>query len=66
MNKSTTPDDVLNFWFSERVKPLWFKKSDEFDREIKQRFFDSYQLAKTGKLTSWRDRSFNYPRSVSP
>ena len=57
MSKSITPDDVLNFWFSERVKPLWFKKSDEFDREIKQRFLDTYQLAKTGELTSWRDRS---------
>jgi uncharacterized protein (DUF924 family) len=57
MSKSTTSDDVLEFWFLERVKPLWFKKSDEFDREIKQRFFDTYQLAKTGELTSWRDRS---------
>jgi uncharacterized protein (DUF924 family) len=43
MSKSTTPDDVLNFWFSERVEPLWFKKSAEFDREIKQRFLDTYQ-----------------------
>jgi uncharacterized protein (DUF924 family) len=57
MSKSTTSDDVLTFWFSEQVKPLWFKKSDEFDRQIKQRFFDTYQLAKTGGLISWRDRS---------
>ena len=54
MARSTTPDDILNFWFSERVKPLWFKKSDEFDREIKERFIDTYQLAKTGALDSWR------------
>lgn len=57
MSKTTTPDEVLNFWFSEQVKPLWFKKSDEFDREIKQRFLNIYQLAQTGELTSWRDRS---------
>lgn len=59
MSKSITPNEVLNFWFSERVKPLWFKKSDEFDREIKQRFIATYQLAQTGELNSWRDRSFN-------
>lgn len=57
MSRSTTPNDVLNFWFSERVKPLWFKKSDEFDREIKQKFIDTYQLAKTGALDSWRNRA---------
>ena len=57
MSKTTTPDEILNFWFSERVKSLWFKKSDEFDREIKQRFINIYQLAQTGALTSWRDRS---------
>ena len=54
MAKSTTPDDVISFWFSERVKPLWFKKSDEFDREIKEHFIDTYQLAKTGALDNWR------------
>ena len=59
MSKSTTPEDILNFWFSERVKPLWFKKSADFDREIEQRFFDTYQLAKTGELDDWRDRSKN-------
>ena len=57
MSKPTTPDEILNFWFSEKVKPLWFKKSAEFDREIKQRFFDTYQLAKTGALADWRNAS---------
>ncbi len=57
MSKTATSNEVLNFWFSEGVKPLWFKKSDEFDREIKQRFINIYQLAQTGALASWRDRS---------
>ena len=50
MSKPTTPQDVLNFWFSEKVKPLWFKKSADFDREIKQSFLDTYQRGKTGVL----------------
>ena len=54
---TATPDDVLNFWFSENIKPLWFKKSTDFDREIKQRFFDTYQRGKTGALDDWRNSS---------
>ena len=57
MSKPTTPEDVLNFWFSERVKPLWFKKSADFDLEIKQRFLDTYQRGKTGALADWRNSS---------
>ena len=55
MIESSTPDEVRDFWFSETVKPLWFKKSAELDREIKQRFLDTYQLAKTGALDDWRN-----------
>ena len=54
MSKLIAPSDVIDFWFSESVKPLWFKKSAEFDREIKQRFLDTYQLAKIGSLDNWR------------
>lgn len=56
MNKSHLSSEVLNFWFSERVKPLWFKKNAEFDREIKQRFLITYQLAKS-ELNNWREQA---------
>ena len=59
MIESSTPDEVRDFWFSETVKPLWFKKSAELDREIKQRFLDTYQLAKTGALDDWRNEPHN-------
>ncbi|MGB5633562.1 MAG: DUF924 family protein [Waterburya sp.] len=52
--------EVLNFWFDERVKPQWFKKSEEFDREIKERFESMYRYAKTGELDRWR----NVPHST--
>lgn len=47
--------EVLNFWFSEAVKPLWFKKSEEFDREIKECFEAMYCQAKTGVLDDWQN-----------
>ena len=64
MGKATTPLDIINFWFSQEVKPLWFKKSAEFDRQIKQRFYDTYQLAKTGALDDWRDVPQNALASI--
>ncbi len=45
--------EVIDFWFSERVKPLWFKKKEEFDRKIKERFEPMYLEAKQGKLDKW-------------
>lgn len=57
MDKSSIPSDVLNFWFSEEVKPLWFKKSSAFDREIEARFINTYLMAKTGALDNWKNNS---------
>ena len=52
--------EVLNFWFDEQVKPQWFKKSEEFDRAIKERFESIYRQAKIGELDQWR----NVPHSA--
>ncbi len=54
MEQSCTPSEILDFWFSEKVQPLWFKKSPEFDREIETRFINTYLIAKTGELDNWR------------
>lgn len=51
--------DVIDFWFDPQVKPLWFKKSEEFDRQIKERFEAVYLRAKTGELDKWRDSSLS-------
>lgn len=59
MGRATTPGDIIDFWFSEEVKPLWFKKSTEFDRKITRHFLDTYQLAKTGALDDWRNLAQN-------
>src|SRR3954471_16618809 len=35
---SLTAIGVLDFWFSDRARPLWFKTDPEFDDEIRSRF----------------------------
>jgi uncharacterized protein (DUF924 family) len=46
---------VLEFWFSERARPLWFEKNQAFDDEIRARFGPTLELAAAGALDDWRD-----------
>lgn len=48
-----TPAEVLTFWFSERVRPLWFRSTPAFDEEIRQRFEATWQAARDAKLSEW-------------
>lgn len=50
-----TAQDVLDFWFDEANRPFWFAKSDEFDHNIRSRFFDVWQKAAAGELSDWRE-----------
>ncbi|MGL6340155.1 MAG: DUF924 family protein, partial [Waterburya sp.] len=54
-----------NFWFDPEVKPFWFKKNQDFDHTIKQRFLNIYQQAIAegvakpiaGALNHWRNNA---------
>ncbi len=48
-----TPQDVLEFWFSDQMKPNWFAKSDEIDARIRDDFATTYQAAHDGRLEHW-------------
>jgi uncharacterized protein (DUF924 family) len=51
--QALTPQDVLDFWFSERAKKSWFERSDAFDDECRTRLGDAAAAAKSGDLDSW-------------
>lgn len=55
MDKIASAADVLEFWFSARVTPLWFNSTPEFDNEIRTRFFATFKAAVYGELTGWTD-----------
>jgi uncharacterized protein (DUF924 family) len=46
---------IIDFWFSERVRPLWFNSTPEFDEELRKQYADLYQDAKADKLKGWED-----------
>lgn len=47
------PGEVLEFWFSEQARPLWFERNAAFDEEIRARFGATVAAACLGDLSYW-------------
>ena len=46
--------EILDFWFSDRVRPLWFNSTPEFDLELREQFMPTFQAASQGELDGWQ------------
>lgn len=46
--------EIIHFWFEEIDSKLWFKKDDEFDKQIRGRFLETYDRTASGKSAEWR------------
>lgn len=47
------PKALLDYWYSERVKKMWFAATPELDAEIKRRFEGLWEKAAAGELSQW-------------
>ena len=50
MIKTTTVDEVLNFWFNECIPAQWYKKDADFDALIFRRFETAVSAALKGEV----------------
>jgi len=48
-------EEILNFWFKECKPEQWFKKYENFDQMIENRFSSAIEDAIEGKLDSWEE-----------
>lgn len=46
---------MLDFWFSDRARALWFEKDPAFDAEIRDRFGPAIDRAIADGLEAWRE-----------
>ena len=60
-------DEILGFWFGSEGEPgygefrkEWFAAEPQYDREIRDRFLETYARARAGRLEHWR----GHPRSA--
>ena len=54
MSKTTTVDEVLNFWFNECTPEQWYKKDADFDALIFRRFETTVSAALKGEMEAWQ------------
>ena len=47
-------EEVIDYWFSDRMRKSWFSSTVELDREIKQRFEIVWEQARIGELDGWK------------
>lgn len=47
------PQQIIDFWFADDVRKLWFNSTAEFDRLLCERFEDILKQAARGELDQW-------------
>jgi uncharacterized protein (DUF924 family) len=52
--------DICRFWFDEIEHSCWFKQSDDFDRDLQERFGALLEKAKRDELDHWCDCASGY------
>lgn len=51
---TATSTDIIQFWFSERVKPLRFRSTPAFDQEITDKYSSLWNEAASGTHDDWQ------------
>lgn len=51
----TDPSVVLDFWFDDAHRTLWFRSTPEFDALARRCFADLWRTARSGSLSHWAD-----------
>ena len=54
MSSPLTPHDIITFWRS-AGPDKWYAKDDTFDQELRDRFMDTWEAARDGKLGAWQE-----------
>jgi len=52
-----SPQRMVKFWFSDAVRPLWFKSTPSFDKQLREQFESLWQQAAQGQLDSWAENA---------
>lgn len=47
------PQDIIDFWFSDATRELWFNSTPAFDQQLRDRYQDTWRRARQGELDRW-------------
>lgn len=54
-NQSITPESIIEYWYSDKIKTQWFNSTKELDQEIKDNYEHSWKEAIGGEYKHWYD-----------
>ena len=49
------PQKIIDFWFADDTRKLWFNSTPEFDRMLCECFEDTLKQASRGELDHWME-----------
>ena len=49
------PREIIDFWFSDEVSKFWFDSTPAFDRQLRERYRETWEQAKRGELDHWME-----------
>jgi uncharacterized protein (DUF924 family) len=49
-----TPEQIIDYWYSEGLRGHWFASTPELDEEIRQRYAGLWERAARGELDAWQ------------
>ncbi len=50
-----SPETIIDFWFAESSRGLWFKSTPEMDAQLRDRFIDIWLAAAEEKFSAWEE-----------
>lgn len=50
-----SPKEVYDFWFNEGNEEYWFNQDNAFDKELRERFYGTWEAGCKGCLYDWRE-----------
>ncbi len=51
------PQEIIDFWFADDIRKLWFNSTPEFDRMLCERFEDTLKQAGRNELDHWMENA---------
>jgi uncharacterized protein (DUF924 family) len=55
MAENSSPQDVIEFWYSEKMRKSWFSSTPELDNQIRDKFKALWRKAAEGGLDEWKN-----------
>ena len=46
--------EIINFWYSDKIKQQWFASTSELDEEIRKKYENLWLIAMNGELDEWQ------------